>query len=523
MVLAVGFWTLGIMSRRGREVERNDFGGGLHTTAAITEVAGNEAYDLSNIVVGPNGNYFRSRYGNTTFNASAMNSGAAIQGLGYFKPISGNDHLVAICGTKVYESTSLDGTMNDISGTVTVTASQDDIWTTLTFNNLLLLFGGPSTSPDAPLKYSGSGNAAALNGSPPSAYGAVQGNNRVFAFRTSASPSIVQWCKLGDPTDWTSTGSGSQTISTSDGEPVTAMAILDNSTALVFKQTSIHKMMINQLVSSAFPVFPLFRNVGCAGKHAVVVADGLCYFMTPQGKMKITDGIRILEEKDLPQLAFIDDLWSAMNTSRIEFIQGKRVTGEDYDHIVWLMTSTGSGTTHDTALVWDIRNKCWLRHKTGWKMNVLTTLPTGAIYTGGYAGVIYKQDVSSATTDASESSSNVDSYWTSGWDKFGSYEKNKTVEEAYLSYATQSSGTIDFSWGYDFSPYQKTQAIDETSPGGRYDQAIYDIDVYGGQTDQISRIFPIGNGQVFQYRIRNSDLKMKINSLILLGKKFAEA
>jgi hypothetical protein len=510
------------MSRRGKEIEQNDFSGGLRTATAITEVGPNEAYDLSNVVIGPGGSYFRSRFGNSTFNSSAMSSGAAIQGLGYFKLNAGTEFLTAVCGAKIYESTGLDGTMNDITGAVTPTAGQNNIYTLLTFNNLQLGFGGPSTGPDAPFKYSGAGNAAALNGTPPSAYGAVQGNNRVFAFRTAASPSIVQWCKLGDPTDWTATGSGSQTISTSDNEPVTAMAVLDNSVALVFKQTSVHKMMINQFVSNAFPVFPLFKT-GCAGKHAVVVANNLCYFITPNGKMQITDGISLLQEKELPQLAFVDDLWSTMSSSRLEYVQGKRVVGDDYDHIVWLMTSTSSGTTHDTALVWDIRNKCWLRHKTGWKANVIETTPTGATYTGHYAGIIYKQDVSSLTTDASESSNNIDSYWMTGWKKFGSYEKNKSVQEAYISYVTQTQGTINFSWGYDFNSLQKNVVIDEIIPGDVYDQGIYDVSVFGGQTDQISRIIPIGNGQVFQYRVRNNDYKMKINNLILLGKQFSEA
>ncbi len=508
------------MTRRGKEIEINDFAGGLHTACAVTEVASNEAYDLSNLVVGPSGTFFRSRYGNTAF-CSAMNSGVAVQGLGYFKLVAGTEYLTAVCGTKIFESTSLDGTMNDITGAVTITASQDDIWTLLTFNNLQLGFGGPSTNPDAPFKYSGSGNAAALNGSPPSAYGAIQVNNRVFAFRTAAAPSLVQWCILGNPTDWTGTGSGSQNISTSDNDSITAMAIMDNSTVLVFKQSSIHKMQVNTLVSGAFPVFPLFEGVGCAGKHAAVVADGLCYFITPQGKMKITDGRRIVDDKELPQLSYIDDLWSNMNPARYEYIQGNVVTGPDYEHIVWLMTSTASGTTHDTAIIWDLKNKCWLRHKTGFKANCIEMTQNGTIYTGHYNGIIYKQDVSSVTTDASEASANTDSYWLSGWDKFGSYQKNKSIQEAYLSYVTQTFGSIDFSWGYDFNQDQKLNVISEIISGGIYDQSFYDNANYGGQTDRITRIEPVGNGQVFQYRIRNNDFKMKINSLILLGKRFS--
>lgn len=509
------------MTRRGTEIEINDFSGGLHTATAVTEVARNEAYDASNIVIGPGGSYIRSRYGNTTFNGTAMNSSADVQGLAYLKLINGNDFLVAVCGDKVFKADALDGTMDDITGAVTVTAGQDNIWTLLTFNNVLLMFGGSATNPDTPLQWTGAGNAAALTGTPPAAYGAVQANNRVFAFRTAASPSIVQWCILGNPQDWTGTGSGSQTISTSDNDSVTACAVMNNSLMLVFKQNSVHKMLISTLVSTAFPVFPLFQNVGCAGKHALVVADGLCYFITPKGKMKITNGEIISDDVALPRLEYIADLWSGGNSSRLQYVQGRRLVGPDYDHICWIMTAAAAGTEHDTALIWDIKNKCWLRHKTGYKANVITTTQTGDIYTGDFAGVIYKQDVVTATTDASVSSTPVDSYWSSGWDQFGSLQKNKAIIESYLSFVSQTSGNINFSWGYGFNAFQKTAVIDQRVSGGIIGQFIIGIGLIGGQTDFIKRIFTTGNGSVFQYRIRCNDFKMKINRLTLIGSKIS--
>lgn len=510
------------MTRRTTTKELNDFSGGLHSNIAVTELDINEAYDLSNVVIGPRGDYVRSKNGNTAFNSSAMNSGANVQSLSYFKLIAGTEYLVSVCGDKIFKSDDLDATMDDISGTVTITAGQNNIWTFLTFNNVHVGFGGVSTSPDAPIQWTGSGNAAALSGTPPSAYGAVQGNNRVFAFRTAASPSIVQWCILGNPQDWTGTGSGSQTISTADNDSVTAMAVMSDSVALIFKQNSVHKMLINQLVSAAFPVFPLFRNIGCAGKHACVVADGLCYFITNQGRMKITDGSTMVDDVSLPALAFIDDIWSTMNSSRYEFIQGKRLTGSDYDHIGWLMTSTAAGTTHNWLIRWDLKNKCWLRDKTGYKANVIETTQAGVIYTGNYAGLIYKQDVSTVTTEASESSANVDSYWQSGWLKLGLFDVFKSIIDTYLSFVTQTIGNLLFSWGYDFNVDQKTESIDQRAGGAFYNQAIYDVDVYSGQTDKIKRVSTIGNGRVFQFKLRNIDGKMKINSLDLLGKKIGK-
>lgn len=509
------------MTRRVAEIQINDFGGGLHSNAAITELEFNEAYDLSNVVVGPKGTYIRSKNGNSAFNSSAMNSGAAVQSLSYFKLNSGTEYLVSVCGNKIFESTSLDGTMNDITGAVTITSGQDDIWTFLTFNNVHIGFGGPSTNPDAPIQYSGAGNAAALSGTPPSAYGAIQANNRVFAFRTAASPSIIQWSILGNPQDWTGTGSGTQTVSTADNDAITAMVPLNNNVIIIFKQNSIHKMNISTLVSGAFPIFSLFDNVGCIGKHAAVVSDGLIYFITPQATMRITDGVTIIDENSLPQLNYTSDIWSGINTSRLEYIQGSKVSGTDYNHILWLITSTSSGTTNDVAIRWDLDNKCWLRDLTGYKANVIAQNQMGVIYTGSYAGKIYKQDVTGVTTEASESSNNVDAYWSSGWSKFGSFDNFKTVDDAYLSFVTQASGNILFSWGYDFNLNSRQQSVNQLAGNYLYDQSNYDVATYGGQTDKITRISPMGNGRVFQYKVRNNDYKMKINSLNLLGNKLA--
>jgi len=510
------------MSRRIAEQEINDFSGGLHSNTAVTELNTNEAYDLSNIVIGPHGDYFRTKNGNTLFNSSAMNSGANVQSLSYLKLIDGTDFLVAIAGNKIFKSDSLDGTMDDITGAVTITANQNNIWTFLTFNNIHVGFGGPATNPDAPIQWTGSGNAAALSGTPPFAYGAVQCNNRVFAFRTAASPSILQWCILGNPQDWTGTGSGSQTISTADNDSITAVAVMDNNVLLVFKQTTVHKVLVSNLVSGAFPSFLLFRNTGCAGKHAVVVADGLCYYITTDGKMKITDGDKIVDDITLPQLAYVDDIWSSVNPARYEYIQGRRVRGSDYDHIIWIITSTSAGTTNDLALRWDIKNKCWIKDKTGFKMNVITTTSSDAIYTGNYAGFIYKQDVASVTTEASESSANINSYWKSGWFKYISFDVFKSIYDAYISFVTQSDGSITFSWGYDFNDEARSQTINQLSGNSFWDQALWDVGLWGGQSDKIAHVIPTGNGRVFQFAIRNMDFKMKINSLNLLGKKMAK-
>ena len=135
-----------------------DFTGGLNTQSPAMVLNNNEASDLQNINLLPTGG-FQKRYGNSTFNATAMDTGAAVQGLGYFRPSISTDYLMAIAGTKVFKSDNFDGTMDDITGSVSVTLGKNNVWTHAQMNNLSIFVGG---YPDAPIKWSGTGNAAVL-------------------------------------------------------------------------------------------------------------------------------------------------------------------------------------------------------------------------------------------------------------------------------------------------------------------------------------------------------------------------
>lgn len=507
------------MAYAGKEIPFNDFSGGQASNVAITQLAMNQALEVDNIITFPKGKGFRSRLGDTAFNSTAMNSGANVQGLHYYKQIDLDEYLVAVAGNKIYKS-EMDGTMDEITNSLTVTAGQNNIWTFITFNNTAIAFGGPQSAPDAPFVTSG-GNATALGGTPPSAYGCFQANNRVFAFHTAASPSIVQWSIVGNGADWTGTGSGSQTISTSDNDTVTAAAVMNTNTVLIFKENSIHQMQIGALVSSAFPVFPLFRGVGCAGKHAVVVADGLAYFITPQGKMKITDGTKIYDEKDIPNLANIDDEWALVPTTRLPYVQGIRHTGADFDHIKWHVSSGSSATANNRCLIWDLTNQCWLRNTTGYDCNVAAITQAGVMYGGHTDGKIYKKEVASTVTDVSEGSLLIDGYWASDWIANSKFESIKQPRKMNVSFDTQTSGNIRISYGFDFSGLSSSVLIDQTAPGGVFDVSLFDVALFAQDAYNIKPARIVGRGNVFRYKIRTptESYPMSINGFTLSGKE----
>lgn len=497
---------------KGSELPFFDFSGGMASNRPSTLLDANQAILLRNIIITP-GKGIKKRQGNTAFNGTAMTGSGAITGLQYFKPSSGNDHLVAVTGAKVFESTSLDGTMNDITGAVTVTSGQNNIWTSAVFNDLAILVGG---APDAPIKYSGTGNAAALTGSPPSGNFGFTVNNRFFIGNTTANPSRIAWSILSSPEDWTGTGSGTADVQKNDGDMLIGAGVISDDLVLLFKETSIHKMITR---STPFPVFPLFKGVGAVGKNAIVAVDGLIYFISPRAKMFATDGNQIIDFND-----DIDDIWSGLNTARLKYIQGVRYQGLGYDHLVW-HCSNGSSSTNNLAIVWDLTNKCWLQHTTGYSSNVVALHQNGSLYMGSYDGKIYKQDITNTYTDASETSPGaIDSLWRSGWNTQQSLQQSIHPFKLNIALLSQTVGNLRVGYGFDFSTDQVSQDIDMRAVGGLWDSGVWDSDLWGGQSDIVRSIFTVGRGNAFQISLGNLNPSQAftVHGFTVAGKKSAQ-
>lgn len=491
------------MAYRGSFFPIDKFNGGYCGNLPDTQLAPEQAYDLDNIVILPDGLGFRSRLGNSKLNSTTLNSGANIQGFGHLLQADQDDWFVAVCGNKVLQSANLTfSDVTDITGALTITAGADNQWDLFTFNDSIIGFGGSSTSPDAPFRWTGSGNAAALAGSPPSAYGGFTANNRVFAFRTSSNPSTIYWSIIGDAQDWTGSGSGSATVgSLSDGQRITAACVLSTNYVLVFKENATYQMVIS---SAPFPVYSLFDNVGCVGKNAVVNVDGVAYFINSRGEMVSTDGESLTT---YPSSA--DDLWNAVQTSRYKFITGFRQTGTDYDWLVWCVSTTGS--TNNRAIIWDLGNKCWLKCSTGHSMNIAGKDDKGNVFLGGYDGFIYKPDQSSVYADASESGAGtITSFWQSGHLNPKSIHEIIQVRKATLVAAPKASGSITFSYGFDGIANSSSTTMSQVATS---------TESYVQRSAMLT-----GRGNTFEFKVSlaSSTIDMKLQKLLLAGKTYGQ-
>jgi hypothetical protein len=480
------------MVANGPAIELNDFSGGLNTFDPEYISPLNQSPDLDNLIILDKG--FKKRNGDSAWNSSAMvSSSTAVTGIGYIKFNSGTEFLNAVAGTKFFTDSSLSGTMTDTTGAITITTGQNNLWTPVIYNNIQIWFGG---APDAPFKYSGSGNAAALGGTPPSATTAFVANNRIFAISTAANPSRIQWSVLSDPEDWTGTGSGSSDVNKSDGEALQCGIVIGPDTAILFKNSSTHMMILTR---QPFPIYQLQKGIGIAGKNAYVYANGVIYFVTPGLRMKSTvDGSNF---QTYPN--DINDIWDSINSVRIPYIQGFY-----YQPLEWVMwvVSTGSNTTNNYLIVWDIQRKCFLRCTSGFKLNTFGLIQNKRMFGGHYNGKMYEKIKSGIFSDASETSPGaINSYWRTPYSNLTT-EIDQTIHPVYVDVValTEVSSTLVINYGFDFTSPSSGSTFSLVAAGSLWDVALWDVGVWGGQNATVLTQFVLGRGNLFSYTMSNN-------------------
>jgi hypothetical protein len=480
-------------SLQNSEILTPNFAGGQCSGKGVSTLGGNEFYAVNSVILKPGGNGFRSREGNTALNASALQS--AITGLGYLKTAAGNEYLVATAGANIYSDTNFSGVLTNVTGTVTVTADQNNHWTFFQSSGTLIAVGG---APDAPFKYTGSGNAALLGGTPPVGRYGFQYGNRTFIMSTVANASTIYWSVLLNPEDWSSTGSGSSTVEPDDGDILITAAPINLNTVILFKRNSIHLMTGRD---APFPIFPLFDNIGCVGRHACAVYEGLAYFITSEGKMAITDGNQIVKQVHLPDL---DDVWKQVRAFRLPYIQGQIIKGPDFDWLVWSVTRSAANT-NDYAIVWDLRNQCWLTCDHGFEGNAFTMTIDNVTYMGGFDGTIYRLFATTTYADASNSSTAVSWAVESDWITLERLLSLKQVNKASILHQTRATGTMTYSYAYDYNTTLTAKSWSIASATGAiWDTAQWDSSTWDGYNGHIKNITLFGRGNAFKWKLSGS-------------------
>jgi hypothetical protein len=272
--------------------------------------------------------------------------------------------------------------------TFTVGSEGQNFMSFVTFANQVIGTNGV----EAIWKWSGSGNASALGGSPPIAEKIVVFQNFVFLAGNDTYPYRLYFSNDGNEIIWTAT----DYIDIGDlTSPITGLAVLYN-TLYIFTRRGIFSL--RGYDRDTFIVDDVNSSVGCVAYKSIVKVDNNLIFLSDRGIYSF-DGIQVHYISEKVQV-FIENL----NYTRTD-----KVVAEIYKakNQVWFSVSTGSNSNNNEVLVMTYdttgsensiitKNEVAFAEYTGMAFNVFgletSTTELDRLYAGDYAGLMFQQD-----------------------------------------------------------------------------------------------------------------------------------
>jgi hypothetical protein len=256
---------------------------------------------------------------------------------------------------------------------------------------------------ELPFKYTGSGDASALGGTPPYSkyclvyYGHLLLGNCKDNATGNALPQSVYWSVRGNPEDWTNSGYGFVDLLDNDDE-ITGMEILGER-AFIFKERSIVGCTYTGQADPAF-VFTedMITEVGCPSGRTIVNTGREIIFLA-------SDNIYSFNGFEVAPVGspIIDDLLGVLNTT---YDYKSHAVNLPTKNLYCLFITTTSDTNPDLCYVYHYYEKSWTIWALPDNITATTVLEDDTIMMGDSAGYVYLIDF----TDTNDNGTNISAY-----------------------------------------------------------------------------------------------------------------
>lgn len=470
------------------------FAGGLNSTANPLALRDGELREAQNIDYDKFGSALK-RNGYTALNTSAFNSAATFTSHHFLEQQSGTDFLVATAGNKMAKQDAFDGTWDDITGALTITAGNDNKFHWVNFGDDM--YG--SNNVDLPIKWTGSGNAAlwtTVTGIEKVRYTETWQNYLFIAnvvLSSTTHSTRIYWSCINEPETWSALDFNE--IGFKDGDEITGLKALGDR-LVIFKQHSIHLAFFTGSSDIPFTFQKTQSDVGTISSYSIQKVNNGLIFLSDDG-LYFFDGNNSTKLSDKVNNTFANTI----KKSRLDqTVSGYQQTKNRY----WLAFTETTANTNNRVLTFDTFNNAFGIYK-GQNINSMTVLITSGaeeLYFGDYLGFTYKGDV--GTNDfPSNSSTAVDAFFRTKWYDFGDLLDKKGIPNVVVYYECSSS-TLTFAQTYDLQEGDDfSQTIDTSCFGVNWDTGKWDEDVWGRDGGNMERRDINGRGYVVSYKFSN--------------------
>ncbi len=469
--------------------------GGLNDSFSPIAIEDNEASDLQNVVFTTSGNW-KTRSGTAKLNTTTLGASVICTGLKYYKPTSGTKYLVGIFDNdKIYKMDyqvggAPDGTWDDITGTLSFAIGQNNLASFAIGEDTLIIEDGLNTT--APYKWTGAGNASALNGSPPNSTMVAYHKRMAFAAGNNTNPSTLYFTDVGNIENWSTGLSGNLSIETNDGSII--RAIVPGFDALyIWKDTSIWRLSGED--KDTFALQRMVSNVGTLSPQSIARIGNDFFFVSSQGDVYIYDGALKLKLISTKIQGTID----GANFSRFQY-----AIGELFDKDYYLSISTTGSSTHSKVLSFDTFHLAWTKFN-GINANAFTVADDGngkdMLVFGDYAGFAYKYP--SGMNDAGTA---ISAFYITKQYYFSELKPQKDWKLLKVFANQKGNYNLTLELRKDFGSTGTTENISLLGVSSIYGTAVYGVDFYGGQNLILGRIEVNKEGDFYQIKFSNSNL-----------------
>ena len=480
----------------------NNFSGGLNSTSGPLGLNDTESSDLQNIDFNKFGSISK-RNGYVALNSSATGARVVGDGIHWYElDVSGSltRFMIHVANSKLFKMDSLDGTWDDITGALTITAGNHCDFENF-INNVYI-----TNNVDVPFVWTGSGNASAMANLPTGLTKAkfiAQYNNYIFFANIEVSgtrhASRIHWGPIKNNGSWVDTDFIE--IALNDGQEITGMKVLSDR-LVIYKSRSIYNVFFTGDSDIPF-ILPgggkSNSQVGCAGGftiqevnngHVFLSYDGV-YFYDGNNSFKISDKI--------------NTTINGLADSRFNLATSLNQKNQNR---YWLSVTSAGQTENDRILVWDYFNNAWSVY-VGIAASAMTIAYVNGTeerpYFSDYDGFTYRADTGSSDHPSGTSTDTaIIAYYYTNWRSFGDLVSSKGVPQVYI-YHQNDNTVLDFSYSYDFEGGDDFQQnFNLATSTDVYGVGVYGTAEYAGTGGDVERRDLTGRGRVIRFKFSNS-------------------
>jgi len=277
-----------------------------------------------------------------------------VMGLCYLKAGGVASRMCMVTNKRFYKSTlplETSGSWVDVPGS--------DIFTAATYPQAIHEAQGSvycSNGTDSVYRYNGTSMteyATAPKGKVMSYF-----KNRLWIGNTTSNPDFVYYSNVIDPTTWDTTNQVIKVYS-GDGTDVMAMRPFMESSLLIFKEDSIHELLVQGDTASYWNLRPVDLEHGCVAYNCTAAWGASIFYLS-------RDGVRVIQSNaPAPELPLSWEIKSIWDTINFDYISRAQMIV--HNNKLYVAVPTGATAYNNMVLVYDLTVKGWSVY-TGWNV-----------------------------------------------------------------------------------------------------------------------------------------------------------